>query len=1429
MSVKNSLTTFLEQAMILETNSLETISKINDAVVSESDNVTLTLTDPNDPEKTKTYQIPSFGYLKKAIDRLDRTIKTLTNVDSTSNSKVRLSDGSYRKIIAASIPSEAPTIERVDNVTNFNFKSNWFFEDMLNPCLYVSWNMSDEISADVERVIVQRFLLTCDTQVKIDAFNDLMNGKNDITHSDFINFIVKYGIKYTLDEDIRNLPPRHKRYSGNFTVMKSELPKPNYYGDTSKQLKLDRLEYSDMNTSMSNTRILAVGDFLEVVERDSEGKQKPITTRYKVSYVDASDNTVVLELFEGHSGLSVGTTLKISSTQDTDVNIEIPVGFDEREVVFFKPIDPNSNIPAAKWSPGTAFYTNNLTYTDRKGKTTTLQKFYQQHVVDFGQVILSYAKDYYPSLREGITPDAPTLYKANFKVVKINNQLSESIDEDSFRALIANKSQISSEIDNLGRQIEDQKNYIQTTSFITNGDKEKAYNTLQNLVAKQNSLATNYNTTVATIKARTADVNFYSPKYRVRGFWEIPSAKQSTSSGPQQVVKFKIRYRYLSKNGNAPEEKKFAFVKTDNSTLEAVFSNWIEVEGKTRKRVKSPAGDFVWESVNIDAAETIKINQLDIPINPGEQLEIQVKSVSEAGWPSNPLESDWSESVTIAFSEFPELMADDVNELIEQNRMDAAVAGLSNFTKSTSEHMATSFYTNDKYFAHSAETITSGFLTPEQTPITLYDKLQDLNRQIAELVEKIDRVQANLVVTLIDENNKIYNLKEGDTTYIYAGDYMSELKELTKDEKNGAIITKTFQLDIKTDSESGLALLSKLVGNRLSMCPSTRKYNYVEKQYLIDDEGSESDGSDGNNDVNTQNINGNLIMPLAILNNPSKPTNQLEIWQYDDFLDGGGGHSGGSGSGSGSSGSGSGSGSGNSQDPNLSGDDTIIDRPTKSLTYKCLTCGNVFTTMGLPLCTKCGNKDGSKFEVMNPFTPSDKWDDVLEENDVDVPTNSQPTVDNGGIGTVKPDLEIESSIFDLCNRYELYDNVISPKGVASSYYSQYGRYDLVPINLSNSDVIDYQIASPNMYQSAQCCGQFVYSRFTNIGGTMNLYGNRVDSAGYGAYSDLAAFALSEKVYGTDILAPIWEEIYRGIKQPNNLSNAIKDLEKLLGDTIDEKFKPTNGKDVPEDDILIFCKYASYVMNRLPKTYESRNSMNNTLFSDKKVLTRLNQYRGENTNSKYAELFSKRLQQFNSTSTVSYSIKPKVQNAYGFGAIDYSQISPDVTAENHLINNVFLTTHKIGYEDKDRYAVGANTCDSFLFLSPINHKSIQVNGDNNAASVSVSKSVSIKVPIIYQYRMTDYNGYIFGDALLKDYDNDVKNAKYANIIGIDIWADVLNDRPKQYDIVVYSTYAGQSNTDTGAIKTSTQQIVDALTNITVNGQSLVDRSQSTTKI
>lgn len=1199
MKIKNSLSTYLEQAMIVTGNSLETMDKISKSVTSSEDSIKLVLTDPSDTSKTVEYTIPSFGYLKSEIDRLSASLNTMTNITDGAGSRIRLSDGTYRKIIASKVPSEAPTITHVDNITNFNFKANWFFEDMLNPCLYVTWDMSDQISPETERVMIQRYILKCDTNVKVDVFNKELKGRNDIDYKDFLNILLNYRIKYTLDDEIKDLPPRSRRYYGTFSVIRI-ITEKDLNGNNVKRYILDNLEFTDSRSGFENTRLLSVGDFVEV-------NSDPTTTRYEVIFVDSAENKIGLKCVEGCEGVRIGAdSLKISASQDTKVSADIPIGFDEREVIFVKSIDPDSNIPSTKWSPGVAFYSNELTYVDSTGATQTLQKFYQKNVVDFGQVLLSYAQDYYPSIREGIIPNTPVLNysggEGDFKIVQINTQLTESTDEATFRSLISKKGEAQSELDNITEEIAKQKELIQVTQFISDDEKSDAIAKLNNLVKTQSQLATQYGSVVNSIKTRAAASNVITPKYRVRGFWDIPDSKISPSSGEQKIIKFKIRYRYLSEYGNANKEEEFQY-SSANATVTGRFSNWNEIETKTRERIKTTSG---WEWKKIDTADPdeVNINQLDIPINPGEQVEIQVKSVSEAGWPANPMESDWSEPIIVAFSDFAELQSDDLSDMIEQNRVDAAVVNVAKMFSGSSSHMESSFYTNDKYFAHTAETITSGFLSEEQTPITLYDKLQDLQNQITLIIEKINETVGDIVVNLYDDSDeqKVYTLNEGSTTYINAGDYKSAVKSLgNTGDPMGDIITKTFYLDISSDSQSTLMLLSKLTGDRLSMCPST-----------------------------VMDSNGNLI------------------------------------------------------------------------------------------------------------------------------------TSNFG------------------NRYSEYDNVVTPTSTSGTYYYEQGRYDLVPINLTNPEYMDFQIESPNMYQSAQCKGQFIYSRFRNIGDSFDMYAN-------GRTGERPSFQYNKQFENCEVnyeYHPLSDEAFEAAK---------------------EEYRVITGF---ESEFINRSK----ILYRMPKTWTKLDTPAVRNVNNKRVLLRLANYTTGTPNS-YNDGFGigsfddvddisekfmaiNRLKERFKTQIQSsvYTIIPKIQSTYGFTDLGSG-------------NSSFITTHKIGYEERDKIALGENTCNSFLFLSPVTHSDIQVDGDSLDSNRKIGGGESLRVPIIYQYRMTDGDGKIFGKYPSNSNNSEIKNTKYANIIGIDIWTNRNALKPKQYDIIVYSTYDVTIDTNINkSKKSSTQSLV-----------------------
>ena len=175
------------------------------------------------------------------------------------------------------------------------------------------------------------------------------------------------------------------------------------------------------------------------------------------------------------------------------------------------------------------------------------------------------------------------------------------------------------------------------------------------------------------------------------------------------------------------------------------------IDSTLRPREKNPInGTYQWVAINSDNAEAININQLDIPIRKGEQVEVQVKSISEAGWPSNPLESNWSTPVIIQFP--ADLSSDNaVEAIVSQNQQDRAKVALEQDlgAKGIDEHLSSSFTANETYFAHSSPVIASGFLSENQTPIDLFTKLTEMQNQLDLFSEILANAKGNLVVTLI--------------------------------------------------------------------------------------------------------------------------------------------------------------------------------------------------------------------------------------------------------------------------------------------------------------------------------------------------------------------------------------------------------------------------------------------------------------------------------------------------------------------------------------------------------------------------------------------------------------------------------------------------------------------------------------------------------
>ena len=122
MSANNSISQLLEQFIELYNNSLSTFEKTNEAITTDKETVAIDLYDPKNGS-VKTIQIPSFGFLKREIDRLSGNLDALSgNTSTTAN--VRLKDGSYRRVLTSKLQGPAPTITNLASPTSFKTKAN---------------------------------------------------------------------------------------------------------------------------------------------------------------------------------------------------------------------------------------------------------------------------------------------------------------------------------------------------------------------------------------------------------------------------------------------------------------------------------------------------------------------------------------------------------------------------------------------------------------------------------------------------------------------------------------------------------------------------------------------------------------------------------------------------------------------------------------------------------------------------------------------------------------------------------------------------------------------------------------------------------------------------------------------------------------------------------------------------------------------------------------------------------------------------------------------------------------------------------------------------------------------------------------------------------------------------------------------------------
>ena len=784
---QNSFVSLAEQLAVLNKNSVEVMTKLNDVVASRNSVVNVNLM--NTDGTTSSYQFPTVGQLKNELDIANRNIQKLAGL---ADSTAYVSDGTtMRRIYVDDLNSEPSPIDSLDSIKKFTSINNSFFESLYNPMLAIELDLTDRIDQKVKKVLSRRYIIKFQTDQYGNLTSDGSNSKSDF-ETKFLNkndvFIDDLTSWYT---NIKNTGVFHSNQPYDEQVFDLDYDKLQYYrifdvvgidNDTINSKMwyvLGSITYYDYT---GNTRQLSVGDELIINKKDS-------STLWTIKEVSTakSNYRVILERVEGLEPVPIlSQGLKIYSPVLPEKTIKISIGYDEYNVVFIKPINTDSNVISSTWSYGTSFYSNNLVLDTNS--TVSMTKFYSDTVFDYGSILKDLISKNIPS-KFGITPNVPTLVSSNFKVLQINTHLTDTADSAKIQNLNTQKVSIKSQLEQLSDAIVEQNKELSTKQYKSTSDKQASQNQLNTLISQQSSLTKSYTSIVSQITAEnTGSISSVTAKFRVRGFWSIPEPIIINTVGEQQkqeVVQFIVQYRYKATGGSEPTTEGFNLnltetiytnststgditdqtkaylnpsITTQNVTETGYFSNWNQYMTDARTRTYNRALDvWTWDVENVSDANSPKVNQLDISLHPNETVEIKIKSISEVGFPDSLIVSDWSDVMTIDFPTDLSQVGNENSTILQSAQNEQIYSQIeSDFNaKGLTTHLQQSYYVNDLYVAHTDVNVGTSFKDSSGNIIMLNDYLKLLTDKITALEEIVSNAKGELSISLYKNSTNV--------------------------------------------------------------------------------------------------------------------------------------------------------------------------------------------------------------------------------------------------------------------------------------------------------------------------------------------------------------------------------------------------------------------------------------------------------------------------------------------------------------------------------------------------------------------------------------------------------------------------------------------------------------------------------------------------
>ena len=814
MITNNSIKEYYTKLQGLYSQCYDMLTTINKSMSTKASEISMTLT--NVDGTTQKVKVPSFLYLENRLEELSMNMSSLYSVPKTGEAWMS-SNGDTMKIVLEknNVSPVTPTITTQSIIARY--KDNNFLKDLVSPKTYVKIDISN-LPIDGDSILMKKIILH-DTDLY-----DTLNQKGIETYGDFVAALYNYkkGSDYDEYDNTIDLPIKSNKYTSNFNILAVD---DEYTESSTKKvtytLHLDTIEYYNIDdTTISYT--LKPGDIIYIDDNVATWKVKNVNTDNMEVRIEEVVGHVALQTTKENSKM----TFHIYDTSlENSGYAEIPLEEDTYVIVFLAIV---MNGIRSEWS-SPLFINLSSTYVmdeggnyiqDSYGNNLTYTEYYKKYCTNIGDLILGITKTAYPQVSNYTSTQLQEIEEGTaiqqavsntfdedsiLQVVPINKHLVDDVTTDEIKQLHEEKAQISQQLLTLESSINEITNTLATTDFSkdTTNTQENLKSQLTNYYNQRIELQKQQNSIIDTInvKSTSLTVTGNSVKYRVRGVTStsvLDTYIKENVDENIELIGLDVEYKYKS------TLKDTTSVTVVNSST---FTDWNKLPTIERDReVVFTSSGYGIEFVDYNSTSNIiKWNQIDIPIQQGEDVVIRLRYKLNIGQPFMSIYTPWSDEKTITF---PSQYKDDIDltTILDQNSDDTITAAFSKtlIEDGYASHIQDKVVTSEHTFYHIPESIYSGFNTPENKMISLKDKLYDINSSIEDCK------------TLLDENSnasyEVY-LQYDDANIPLSNTVVNNVNIYNNTQIKDIFIKKKMKIVIKNTGSVRLNLYSIFPGN----------------------------------------------------------------------------------------------------------------------------------------------------------------------------------------------------------------------------------------------------------------------------------------------------------------------------------------------------------------------------------------------------------------------------------------------------------------------------------------------------------------------------------------------------------------------------------------------------------------------------------------